>query len=101
MIDTSQLDLVWVAIITFALMFIFASQLRSKGVSGLLAVTGAVSIIVVVFMDFQDVRLAIGAIAALIGLVAGGKFSDARELAKMKNAQEVEKRRRDALMRGR
>lgn len=101
MIDTSQMDPLWIAVFTFALMFIFASQLQVKGVRGLLAITGAISIIVVVFMDFQDVRLAIGAIAAMVGLVAGGKFSDVRELARKRREAALEKRRRESMLRGR
>jgi len=99
--ETSQLDLVWVVAFTFVPMMISASLLRAKGVTGLLAITGAISVAVVVFMDFQDFRLAVGAIAALLGLFVGGKISDARELAKMKQAKAVEKRRRDAWLRGR
>ena len=99
MIDMSQLNLIWVVIFTFVPMFICAALLRAKGVTGLLAITGAIVIAVVVFLDFKDLRLTVGGIAALVGLVAGGKVSDARELQKMKRATEVEKRQRDVLMR--
>jgi hypothetical protein len=97
---TDQLGLVWVIIFTFVPMMVSASLLRSKGVTGLLAITGSIAVVVVVFMDFQDFRLAVGAIAALLGLFVGGKISDARELAKMKRTTVVEKQRRDAMLRG-
>jgi O-antigen ligase len=101
MIDTSHMDLIWVILFTFVPMMISASLLRAKGVTGLLAIIGAISIGIVIFMDFHDFRLIIGGIAALLGLFVGGKISDARELAKMKRTGAEEKRRRESMLRGR
>lgn len=97
--DTNQLGVIWVIVLPFVSMFICASLLRAKGVTGLLALTGIVSVGVVVFMDLQDWRLAVGAISALVGLVLGGQVSDRREHQRVIRLQEEENRKRDALMR--
>jgi hypothetical protein len=101
MIDTSQMDPLWVFIFTFVPMAVSASLLRAKGVTGLLAITAAVSIALVVFMDFHDFKLILGAIAGWLGLFVGGKISDLREQAKMRRAAEVEKQRRKSMLQSR
>ncbi len=93
MIDTSNLNWIWVVAITFVPMFICASLLQAKGITGVLAIVGAIGIAVVVLLDFQGWRLGTGGVAALVGLVIGGKLSDSREL-KRKQLEQAEKRRR-------
>lgn len=95
----NQLGVAGVILLPLVTMFICASLLRSKGVTGLLALTGIISVGVVVFMDFQDWRLAVGAISALVGLVLGGQLSDRREHQRVMRLQKEENRKRDALLR--
>lgn len=95
MLDTSQMSLPVIILLTFIPMFVSASLLRAKGVTGLLAITVIVVVIVVIFMDFEKWRLTVGAISALVGLAVGGKVSDARELARVKREELDAARKRD------
>lgn len=98
MFDTNQMSLPVIIFVTFFPMFIGASLLRAKGVTGLLAISVIVLVILVVFMDFESWRLTVGAISALVGLGVGGKVSDARALAKIKNDDLEAARKRDAYL---
>jgi hypothetical protein len=87
--------------ITFLPTVICGVLLRVKGISGLLAVAGIIFIGVTLFLDFQGWRQSTGAVAAMVGLLVGGKFSDHRELQRMKRIKAEETRHRDALLKGR
>ena len=101
MIDLNQLNFFLVVIVTFVPTFTCGALLRVKGILGFLAIAGIIFIGVVVFQDFQDWRLAAGGVAALLGLLAGGRVSDFREFQRARRAAEDDKRQQNAMMRGR
>ncbi len=91
-----------IAIVMFAAipMFICGSLVRARGVIGLLVLTAAITVAVYLFTGLQDYRLAVGELAAIVGLMLGGKVSDARERQRLNRIGEAKRRERDAMMKG-
>lgn len=101
MIVSSELNYIWVVLLSFVPIFICAALLRAKGATGLLAVVGVVAAAVLIFMNFESTRLAIAGIAAVLGLGMGGRLSDRREHQRLQRMHETERQRQQALMKSR
>lgn len=93
--NISELGPVGVILICLGPAFLCGSLLRTKGLFGWLAVAGIIGVAALIFLNFEGWRLGLGAVAALVGLAAGGKLSDVRELERMKREAALEKKQRD------
>lgn len=96
MIDTSQLGVVDVIVVTFVPVALAATQLRAKGVLGWIALSAIFAICIAAVVSFEGMKQAVGFVSALAGLAAGGKFSDWRALVQAKKVKEGEIRERSA-----
>ena len=99
MSEPSQLDYIWVIVLSFAPMLICGAMLRAKGVLGVLAVLGILAGGVLIFMKFEGARLMVSGIAAVLGLAFGGQISDNMETNRLKRIQEEEQAKREAKQR--
>lgn len=97
--DTSDFGPVWVIVSTCLPAFVCGALLRTKGLFGWLAIAGIVGVAAMLLMNFAGWRLGLGAVAAFVGLAAGGKLADVRELERMKRVAALEKKQRDDRLR--
>jgi len=99
MTEPSQLDYIWVIVLSFGSMLICGAMLRAKGVLGVLAVLGILAGGVLIFMKFEGARLMVSGISAVLGLAFGGQISDNSETKRLKRLQEEEQAKREAKQR--
>ena len=83
---------------TFVPMLICAALLRSRGITGMLAVAGVLAVLYLVFTDMQNWKMAVGGISAMFGLIVGGQISDVRERRRLKNIQDAERKKKEAVL---
>ena len=96
MSDAGQLSAIQIILFTFVPMFICAALLRASGALGIVAIVGLFAIGIYLFIDLEGGRLMLGLGSAMVGLVLGGKVSDAVEHNRMKKVQDAENRKREA-----
>ncbi len=97
--NNSDLGFVDIAILIFAPMAIAASFLRVKGAVGWLVIAVMVAVVGFVFVSLSGSNMLTGLLAAMAGLLVGGKVSDWRESQRVQKATEGERRNRDARFR--
>ena len=93
--DLSGISIYWVGALVLVGTFACAFLLRAKGITGLLALLGMALIAVLVITAYQECRIAVAGVAALVGLTAGTQFSDRRHAEKMRREEEEAQRRRE------
>lgn len=96
MIDASQLSLLEVTMAAFVPTAFAAVLIREKGPVGWLSIAGIALVALAVISGLSGGKLAAGFVGLITGLVAGGKFSDWRDLKRSERDNEVDRRRRDA-----
>lgn len=93
--DLSGISIYWVGAFVFVGTFVCGALLRAKGLAGVFALLGLAVIAIVVVAEFQDWRIAVAGVAALVGLTAGTQLSDKRHAEKMRREEEEAQRRRE------
>lgn len=96
MIDFGRLDFVEVLVVTFVPAALAATQLRARGVFGLLAVAAVFAVCIAALAVLDGSKQWAGFVSGLAGLAVGGAFSDWRERERTKRVKDAERRERDA-----
>jgi hypothetical protein len=92
---SNELGLLDVAMMTFVPMAIAAALLRIKGVVGGLVIAVIIAVLGFVFVSLSGSHMFVGLLAAMAGLLVGGKVSDWQERKRTQQAAEGERRSRD------
>jgi hypothetical protein len=96
---SNELGFLDVAMMTFVPMAIAAALLRIKGVVGWLVIAAMVAVFWFVFTNLSGGQMFAGLLAAIAGLLVGGKISDWRERKRTERAAAVDRRERDSRFR--
>ncbi len=93
--SSSELGLLDIVVLCFVPTAIAAALLRVNGALGWLVIAVMVAVVGFVFVSLNGSHMLAGLLAAMAGLLAGGKISDWRELKRTQEAADAERRSRD------